>query len=370
MEEAATRQHAHANTVYHCLYAYFSLGFTLKHLAHVYNKSERTIRNWLQVYQQTGTYQRVTSASERKFTTAQRQWLYDYYDSNPLSYLDEAQTAFKRIHRIDISKTSIWRIIRSFGLTWKVLERRAMHIKESDVFRFAEELSHIDWSHQNLVFLDEVSFDNRGMIRKRGYAIGGKQVAVRGDFVRKPRVSVLAFIGVNGVIDYFDTDGTFDRAEFTKCCMDFVHSERGNGSASVQMYPGRHSVWILDGATIHRHPDIVHYLRSVGVVPIFLPAYCPFFNPIEFMFGYMKRAFQRHYNETSGRDLRPFIAETFQRFEGYAMNKVFEHCGWMVDGVFNPVGPLSSDKRTCPTAPATEDTQEDELGYTQLDSEE
>jgi len=40
----------------------------------------------------------------------------------------------------------------------------------------------IYWSHHNLVFLDEVSFDNRGMIRKRGYSLKGTNVAVGGDF--------------------------------------------------------------------------------------------------------------------------------------------------------------------------------------------
>jgi hypothetical protein len=50
------------------------------------------------------------------------------------------------------------------------------------VFRFVEELSNIDYSHHNLVFLDEVSFDNRGMIRKRGYSLKGQKLAIRGGF--------------------------------------------------------------------------------------------------------------------------------------------------------------------------------------------
>ncbi|KAJ0391057.1 hypothetical protein P43SY_005137 [Pythium insidiosum] len=170
-----------------------------------------------------------------------------------------------------------------------------MHVKEQDIFRFVEELDKIIWNHQNLVFLDEVSFDNRGMIRKRGYAIRGKKVAVRGEYDRKPRVSVLAFIGVNGVIDYYNTDGTFDRAE------------------------------------------------SVGVAPIFLPAYCPFFNPIEFLFGYVKRSFMRHYVESRERNLLPFVVQTFRRFQGYDMSKVFAHCGWTVRGVFDPTGPLATE---------------------------
>lgn len=63
------------------------------------------------------------------------------------------------------------------------------------MFRFVEELSHLNWSHHNNVFLDEVSFDNRGRIRKRGYALHGKMLAIRGDFQRKLRVSILAFLG-------------------------------------------------------------------------------------------------------------------------------------------------------------------------------
>ncbi|OWZ07489.1 hypothetical protein PHMEG_00020114 [Phytophthora megakarya] len=50
MEEAATQHHAHPNTVYHRLYAYYNLGYDKKHFSHVFNKSERTLRNWIKTY--------------------------------------------------------------------------------------------------------------------------------------------------------------------------------------------------------------------------------------------------------------------------------------------------------------------------------
>lgn len=128
-----------------------------------------------------------------------------------------------------------------------------------------------DWRHQLFILFDAVSFDNRGMLRKRRNSIHGKTVAIRRDFKRKPRVSILAFIGVNGIIDYYDGEGTFDRVGFVKCCRNFVYPKRAN----VRLYPGSNSIWILDGASIHRHPEIVRVLRSVGVVLIFLPVYCP-----------------------------------------------------------------------------------------------
>ncbi|OWY93701.1 LOW QUALITY PROTEIN: hypothetical protein PHMEG_00036809 [Phytophthora megakarya] len=241
-----------------------------------------------------------------------------------------------------------------------------MHIKDRDVLRFVEELDHVDWSHHNLVFLDEVSFDNRGMIRKRGYSLKGQKLAIRGDFQRKPRVSVLAFIGWSN--DCFDTQGTFDRVEFLKCCQDFAYTKHN----FVRQYPGSHSVWILDGASIHRHPEIVHFLRSIGIVPIFLPAYCPFFNPIEYMFGYVKKFFQRHYDENSGRDLLPFAVHTFQRFEHFNIGRVFAHCGWNVQGRFDPSGPMSTEKRQVPQfwrECVEPNNTEDELGFDLIDEE-
>ncbi|POM62193.1 LOW QUALITY PROTEIN: hypothetical protein PHPALM_28683 [Phytophthora palmivora] len=45
----------------------------------------------------------------------------------------EAQEAFSSTHHMSISESSVWRILHDCGYTRKVLERRAMHIKEKDV---------------------------------------------------------------------------------------------------------------------------------------------------------------------------------------------------------------------------------------------
>eukprot|EP00644_Phytophthora_capsici_P000914 jgi/Phyca11/108987/e_gw1.16.119.1 len=288
MEEAVTSRHAPPNTVFHCLYGFYCLGYSRKDLARIYHKSAKTIGNWIHVYERTGTYQRDEASSTRAFTKAHRTWLCEFFTKQPLAYLDEAQEAFLEAHQTSISKTSVWRILHDCGFTRKVLERRAMHIKEKDVFRFVEELSSIDW---------------------------GQKIAIRGDFQRKPRVSVLAFMGINGIIDYYDTDGTFDRVNFFKSCRDFAYSTRGN----VRQYPGTNSVWILDGASIHRDPEIIHFLRSIG------------------------RSFQRHYVESTNRNR--FTIETFTRFEKFDMSNVFQHCGWAVQGHFDPTGPLSRENQ-------------------------
>ena len=128
------------------------------------------------------------------------------------------------------------------------------------------------------------------------------------------------------------TDGTFDRITFLWCCRSFPLS------GLVQQYPGMRSIWILDGARIHCHPSFTYYLQSLWIIPIFLPAYCPFYNPIEYFFGIVKKRMRRNYCETSTRpkDMPKLVSSILNRFADYNMRNVFKHCGFSPSGCFNP----------------------------------
>ncbi|RHY25912.1 hypothetical protein DYB32_008011 [Aphanomyces invadans] len=315
----------------HCLYGYFFLGITKTRLATIYRKDEKTIANWIQRYNDTGTYSRKKTVSTKRYSQRERDWLIDYYERQPLSFLDEAKSAFVKKFQHCISTSTVWMIIHDHGMTWKVIERRAIQINQQDICRFVEEVDSVLWSQRNILFLDEVSFDNRGMLRKRGYSMKGETIVIRGEFNRKPRVSLLCFVSADGMLEYFDTEGTFDRQTFVRCCSIFAHS------GHVGMYPGKNSVWVMDGAKIHCHPDIVTYLRDLGIVPLFLPAYCPFYNPIEYVFGYLKKSFQRNYSECrTENNLVLFVDQIIQRLKKMDMSNVLTHCGWLSSGRFDP----------------------------------
>ncbi|KAF0703450.1 hypothetical protein AaE_015371 [Aphanomyces astaci] len=337
--ESVVARHASSNTVMHCLYGYFFLGIKKSRLAVIYRKDEKTIANWVQRYNDTGTYSRKNAPQTRRFQQYQKEWLIAYYQGQPLSFLDEAKEAFLRKFQQSISISHVWTIIHEYGMTWKVLERRAIQINQQDICRFVAEVDSIHWSQRNIVFLDEISFDNRGMLRKRGYSMRGEKIVFRGEFNRKPRVSLLCFIGADGLLDYYDTEGTFDRATFVRCCTLFAHS------GLVAIHPGGNSVWILDGAKIHCHAEIVMYLREIGIVPIFLPAYCPFYNPIEYFFGYLKKSFQRNYAECrTEQSLILFVVRIMSKMKYLDMSKVLAHCGWLSTGRFDPCKGLQHGK--------------------------
>lgn len=324
-----TKHHASSDVVYYCLYGYFFLGERKAKLAQLYNKSKSTISRWIKKYLENGFYSRNETKKLGKFNDEQRNWLLNLYNKNPTVYLHEAKFYFVRKFQIAISASSICRILHHAGYTWKTLERRAIQIRESDITRFFFEMSSIEWDLSALTFLDEVSFDNRGMLRNKGYGMKGERLVHHGEFVRKPRISMLCFLGQSGLQASYQTDGTFTRKLFFDYLRDFALSKK------VAMYPGRHSIFILDGARIHCDMNITAYLRSLGLIVIFLPAYCPFYNPIEIVFGLCKKFMKKTYREGVD-DLLLTVASTMIKFTNYDATGLFLKCGYNYNGTFDP----------------------------------
>lgn len=324
------QRRAHLNTKCHCLYGHYFLGLSRSQLAIIYCKSKSTISTWITDYEWEGTLQKTRkNPAFRKFDEYKRQWLVDQYKKNPIMFLDEACHKFKLHFGISISPSSVCNILHAHNLTWKVLERRAIQIRDDDVQRFIRELQCFNWDLFQLVFLDETAFVNNEMLRTKGYGLVGESLIFHGEFRRLPRVSCLTFLGQHGIIENFETEGTFTRQKFFECVKRIATKHNG-----IRAYPGIHSVWIMDGARIHCDEFIIKYLRSLGIIPIFLPAYCAHFNPIEVIFGLVKRSLQRSYVENNNIPLNVIVNAELTKFTVYDCTKIFKKCGYYAGGVF------------------------------------
>lgn len=333
MQEVREKQ-ASTNTVFHCLYDFYFLGFSKKQLSSIYCKSKSTITRWIHKFEKDGTYGRkqLVDPVYRKFDLSKRMWVVELYKKSPILFRREAQNLFHEEFGETISTTAISVILHQAGFSWKVLERRAIQIRMDDIVRYTNEMNKLDWFQYSLVFLDEVSFDNRDMLRNKGYGVRGERLIYRGEFNRRARVSLLCFMGVQGVLEVFETDGTFTRAKFIDCCKKFALST----DTPVRQYPGYYSIWVLDGAKIHCHPKIVQYLRSLGIIVVFLPAYCPQYNPIEVLFHQAKQKLKAQYKENcSNRDLKILLGNVMMQLSGIPMENLFKKCGYFC-GHFDP----------------------------------
>jgi hypothetical protein len=170
------------------------------------------------------------------------------------------------------------------------------------------------------------------MRRTRGYGPKGEKLIVRGETKRTDRISMLCYIGISGLHEATMTKGTFTRHKFFDACRKFAFSGK------VGIYPGSRSVWVMDGARIHCDKHIVTYLRMLGIQVVFLPAYCPFFNPIELFFGLLKGRMQRRYQEGTipPRELPLFVGGVLNSFENFNFRNMFDAAGYGVAGQFDP----------------------------------
>lgn len=104
--------------------------------------------------------------------------------------------------------------------------------------------------------------------------------------------------------------GTTDSVKF----FDFL---RGR---SMNTFPGKHSILILDNCTIH-HSQHIH---SMEIVPFYLPPYSPDLNPIEELFSYMKYYLKQH------EDLIESLPSPIPVIEAALDSVTSAHCtGWI-----------------------------------------
>ncbi|POM80556.1 TPR domain containing hypothetical protein [Phytophthora palmivora] len=133
-----------------------------------------------------------------------------------------------------------------------------------------------------LVYVDETSNNGLNSVRKYAWAKCGEHAIVRVPFARGERVSILAACDVSGFVAWCTPRGTFTQLALHR----------------TLLRPLPRSIVVLDNACIHMQRALEPASVARGAVLDVLPRYCSQFNPIEIMFGQLKRWLARHANLT------------------------------------------------------------------------
>eukprot|EP00734_Pompholyxophrys_sp_LG126_P000174 Pompholyxophrys_sp_v1_NODE_28_length_3713_cov_6.285128.p4 type:complete len:117 gc:universal NODE_28_length_3713_cov_6.285128:2376-2026(-) len=80
---------------------------------------------------------------------------------------------------------------------------------------------------------------------------------------------------------------------------------------------------------------MIEYLFLRGIKVIFLPAYCPFFNPIEILFGNVKRRCRELYDPKKRGSEEAILRQVMQEYENFDCLPIFQKCGYEPAGYFN-----------------------------------
>lgn len=207
--------------------------------------------------------------------------------SKPTLYLSEICQEIFRTTSIQVSPSTVCRIIHRNGLTRKKVQQIALQRSIDYRGDFMAEVQMYD--AQKFVWVDETGCDRRDQVRKFGYALRGQRPVYHRLLHRGNRISAIAAIAHDGVIALDLTQGTVDGSRF----VDYV---RGQLIPEMLPFDGEnpHSILVLDNCAIHHVREVTQLLQEAGILLFFLPPYSPDFNPAEELFSYIKYYLKDH----------------------------------------------------------------------------
>lgn len=170
----------------------------------------------------------------------------------------------------------------------------------------------------DLVFFDESHFVSDDLWRKMGWSQkGSAPCAYQQGIWKKQSISLLLAIGWEGVLAFKIVVGGVDASIF------------GDYMYEADFKSERNQIFVLDNAPIHRshfmETNIKNYLENNRII-LFQSKYCPDLNPIEMVFGFLKRRVKQ--DEPGLKNLSQVVSDEVKRISAVdcrnTIMKIFE----------------------------------------------
>lgn len=244
----------------------------------------------------------------RRLHKAARDSLIEYLQQHPWSYQDELSMFLEEEWSLTVSQPTISRLLKEHRISQKKGQR--VGHTQSRQLRVAWQASMLDFTAEQLIFVDESIFKQQTGWRSMAYGPIGEAVRYSDDMTRGDTWSICPAYTVDGYLPctairqgYFNSNAFFSwfANELLPLCRPF---------------PEPRSVICLDNLNVHLDPRIKQAAEEKGVFLKFLPPYSPDYSPIELTFSMLKAWMRRHI-----RDLRYVFQGRFGDFLKYAVEQ-------------------------------------------------
>ena len=223
----------------------------------------------------------------RKLDDLHELYILGILHENPSMYLREVCAQVTEVTGVSVSGSTVCKVLYKNGLTRKNLRKIAL--QRSSLHRGAFMAHVLQYPRDFFVWVDETGTDRWDQLRKFGFSLRGYPAVCKRLLVRGKRISAIVGMSSSGVLTYELSAGSTDSLKF----IDFI---RGKLIPSMQPFPGKHSIIIMDNCSVHHVQEVKDVIQSMGIELIFLPPYSPDFNPIEELFSYLKYYLKDHEN--------------------------------------------------------------------------
>lgn len=184
-------------------------------------------------------------------------------------YLDEIVRAIADLLEIQVSLSSVCRLLKRYGITRKKIRQVAQ--QRCYTLRVMYIVHIYNFDINIFVWLDETGTNKRDQLCKYGYALRGVTPRC---FQEGEESNAIASMCMEGLVALELVDGNVNGDVF----YDFV---RGSLIPNMQIFPNPHSVLIMDNCSIHHTGEVTSLLQNAGLVTMYLPPYSPDLMPLE-----------------------------------------------------------------------------------------
>ena len=302
----------------------FGMDLTYRQIARNLSISIGTVHNVLKLFEETGEVSPKKPEREdmRKIDNSGELFILGLLLENPSLYLGEICQRIDSTFGIQVTPSTVCRIIQRNGFTRKKVQQVAKQRSVEFRGRFFAEVQH--YRPEQFVWVDESGCDKRDHIRKFGYALRGEYPVFHRFLHRGQRISIITALSTDGIVANEITKGTVNGETF----LEFVH-----GSLIPNMLPfdGENpcSIVVMDNCSIHHVQPVLDAFNQAGIVVLFLPPYSPDMNPVENVFSYVKYYLKQHDDILQVvPDICPILEEGIKSINSNNAQQWISHCGY------------------------------------------
>jgi transposase len=202
--------------------------------------------------------------------------------NDPFVTLIKLRHLIKQSLDIDVSKELIRIAIKRQGITKKKARfyGEPKYLPEQTK-QFIEKRNEYMKANKTFISIDEVSFGRNG-INTSGYSEKGQKLFIKKRACRMSNITVVAACTSETMIGNVKINGSCDSLKFLTF-LKFLDIPKER-------------VLLMDNVKFHHSKIVTEYCNANNINILFIPAYSPWFNPIELCFSVIKRHYYKNQN--------------------------------------------------------------------------
>ena len=283
------------------------------YLSNLFQVSLKSIYNWIYLYNNNllkhkQKYIKKTSLFRNSLIRVNIKF---YIFKNPsFQYIKLIAFLFKKTN-INISKTTLYNIIKDLKITKKIISLTKKYGKKSKITSQIKKLKNKikNINVNNIISIDEIGFDTN-IINNKAWALKGKRIFKNIGATYK-RLTVICTISNHTVLHYKILNGSSNAITF----LDFIKELNISNNQYI----------LLDNARIHHALIVKEYLNNNNIKFLFNVPYCPWFNPIEFIFSKFKKIVKDYKNNNFITNLTNNIKKSIKKIKSIDLYNSFNH---------------------------------------------